>query len=70
MSLQPRVGFSSFYGLIQRKQSLNNLPLHNNTLTTIAKMIKKYQKCRVIMSLSKHIVSAQNTPCLVSKRLV
>lgn len=42
----------------------------NNTLSIAIKIVKKYQIYRDIMSLRKHIVSAQNTPCLLSKRLV
>ena len=42
----------------------------NNTLSIAIKTVKKYQIYRDIMSVRKHIVSAQNTPCLLSKRLV
>ncbi|WP_227677069.1 hypothetical protein, partial [Psychrobacter arcticus] len=42
----------------------------NNILTLVIGMVRKYQICTIAISISKHNISAQNTPCLVSKRLV
>ncbi|MDN5802820.1 hypothetical protein, partial [Psychrobacter sp.] len=47
-----------------------DLGFDNNTLTTIAKTVKKYQICTINIFISKHIAITQNTPCVLSTRLV